>query len=93
MTDVDKDTLSSTEPYTIHFVLECSADRMPLGDGSIEGPRYAKGFHTLEAAREWIKTQGRQLRVVTAWTTSTLPEGADEPSPPSGNKNGLKLVH
>ena len=91
MTDLDKDTLSSTEPYTVHFIMECSADRMPLGDGSIEGPRYAKGFHTLEAAREWVKLHGRQLRITNAWTTSTAPPEEDDPKP--GNKNGLHLVH
>ena len=92
MTDVYKTTLSDNEPYTVHFITECSADRMPLGDGTIEGPRYAKGFHTLEAAREWITKFGRQLRITNAWTTSTAPPEEDTPMP-SGNKNGLKLVH
>jgi hypothetical protein len=91
MTTVDKTVLSDTDKYTLHFIMECSADRMPNGDGSIEGPRYAKGFPTQESAKAWLRAHGRQLRITTAWVT--VMDVQEDPDPKDGNKSGLHLVH
>jgi hypothetical protein len=67
-------------PIVVRFMVETSAADMPLGDGSIEGPLYTKGFPTAQQARDWCSKYGAQLRMYNIAIYSTNP--ADQPGPP-----------
>lgn len=70
-------------PFVLHFLLEATGKDMPLGDPTINGPRYAKSFETVLQAHAWLERHIGDLRISTAWVRD-LREGPEPTEAPIG---------